>query len=220
MFYTIPPHPVNSKTKKWSVTTRRRAAYDAAAMVHTQPKRFLTGTEVLHDSFRLARLVDASAWEPDLLIILWRGGAPIGIAVHEYFVYKHRRKDHRVIACRSYAGTEPLDRLDIAVNEQDLAMIRPGRRVLIIDDIFDTGRTAMRIKELVVSRGAEARIATLFWKPANNRTAGRPDYYLHQTDQWVVFPHELEGLTPEEVRQKGPVVYDVLHGSGERSAIP
>ena len=45
-------------------------------------------------------------------------------------------------------------------------------------------------------------------------------HYLHQTDQWVVFPHELEGLTPEEVRQKGPVVYDVLHGSGERSAIP
>jgi hypothetical protein len=44
------------------------------------------------------------------------------------------------------------------------------------------------------------RIATPWYKPGNNQTNLRPDYYLHETDAWIVFPHELAGLTFEEIK--------------------
>jgi hypoxanthine phosphoribosyltransferase len=48
-------------------------------------KRYLPGDEVLLDRFRLARKIYDFRWDPDLLVILGRGGAPVGIAIHEFF---------------------------------------------------------------------------------------------------------------------------------------
>jgi len=33
-----------------------------------------------------------------------------------------------------------------------------------------------------------------------------PDYYVHESKQWLVFPHELNGLKPEEIRQHKPAL--------------
>ena len=173
-------------------------------------KRYLSGNEVLLDSFRLARRIHDSRWDPDLLVILWRGGAPVGLAIHEFFVYKGMRKDHLTVECSSYAGLRQARAPEFSLAPQQLERIRPGRRVLIVDDIFDTGLTAERMREIVTARGAEARVATLFWKPSRNRTDARPDYYLHATRQWIVFPHELDGLTRGELRRKGPEIAALL----------
>ena len=43
------------------------------------------------------------------------------------------------------------------------------------------------------------RIATPWYKPNNNQTSLKPDYYLHETDKWIVFPHELAGLSMQEI---------------------
>jgi uncharacterized protein len=174
-------------------------------------KRYLCGNEVLRDSFRLARMIFDSHWDPNVMVILWRGGAPIGLAVHEFFVYKGLRKEHIPVTCTSYAGLRQTQPPEIRFSAQQLERFRPGCRVLILDDIFDTGRTAMRVREILEARGAEARVATLFWKPDRNCTSGRPDYYLHETRQWIVFPHELDGLTREEVRRKDAAIYALLH---------
>ena len=48
-------------------------------------KHYLSADDYLRDSWRLAAAVKASGWQPDILIALWRGGAPVGIALHEYF---------------------------------------------------------------------------------------------------------------------------------------
>ena len=50
----------------------------------------------------------------------------------------------------------------------------------------------------------DIRIATPWFKPANNQTDLEPDYYLHKSDDWLVFPHELNGLTREEVEANKP----------------
>ncbi len=183
-------------------------------------KRYLSGNEILRDSFRLARMIYDSPWDPDVLVVLWRGGAPIGIAVHEFFVYKGRRKEHLVVKCASYAGLQQTENLAVDLTDDGLAPVRPGSRVLVIDDVFDTGRTAMHVRDMLKARGADVRIATLFWKPARNQTDGRPDYYLHATDQWIVFPHELDGLTPEEVRRKDPEIYRMLHDDRDNDEPP
>ena len=174
-------------------------------------KRYLTGNEVLLDSFRLARLIYDSHWDPDVMVVLWRGGAPIGIAVHEFFVYKGSPKTYIALSCRSYAGLKQTDKLTLTLSDTQLEPIQPNRRVVIIDDIFDTGNTALQVRKRLEARGAEVRIATLFWKPTRNCTTIRPDYYLHETDQWIVFPHELDGLTPAEVLHKDPALYRLLH---------
>ena len=51
-------------------------------------EKFYIGAEdLLADSFRLARRVHQSGFEPTFIMALWRGGAPIGLAVQEYFAY-------------------------------------------------------------------------------------------------------------------------------------
>jgi hypothetical protein len=49
------------------------------------------------------------------------------------------------------------------------------------------------------------RIATVYYKPARNRSTLVPDYYVTATDSWLVFPHEIQGLTREEILAHKPV---------------
>ena len=54
----------------------------------------------------------------------------------------------------------------------------------------------------------QVRIATVYYKPARNRSALVPDYYVRALDDWLVFPHELVGLTREEILEHKPVGED------------
>ncbi len=49
------------------------------------------------------------------------------------------------------------------------------------------------------------RIATVYYKPTRNRSSLVPDYYVKATDTWLVFPHELQGLSREEILANKPV---------------
>ena len=56
----------------------------------------------------------------------------------------------------------------------------------------------------------EIRIATPYFKPKNNRTDSAPDYFLHETEQWLVFPHELHGLSADEIRAHKPQLANLI----------
>ena len=76
--------------------------------------------------------------------------------------------------------------------------------LLIVDDVWDTGlsiqATIAHLREESRRNTPEnIRIAAAYYKPGNNRTGLVPDYYVHETDKWLVFPHELHGLTREEI---------------------
>lgn len=173
-------------------------------------KIFVSADGQMRDSFRMAREIMESGWEPDVLVGLWRGGTPIAIAIHEYLVYKGRHPIHMPIKCSSYTGMAQTHELRIDFPENFLEAIREGTKVLIVDDTFDTGLTTAKLKEIIASRGADVRIAVLVWKPTNNKTSIEPDYWAWTTDKWVVFPHELEDLTPEEIRMKDPEMGAIL----------
>ena len=90
-----------------------------------------------------------------------------------------------------------------------------GSRLLLVDDTFDSGRSiAAVIRELDRLTGGSnrerIRIACPWFKPGNNKTNLVPDYYVHQTGDWLVFPHELVGLTAEEIRAGKPALADIL----------
>ena len=89
-------------------------------------------------------------------------------------------------------------------------------RLLIVDDVFDTGNTfAAIIGELRRrARGNspdDIRMAVPWYKPTRNETDLVPDYFLYETSEWLVFPHELDALTPEEMKLRRPDVYGVVY---------
>ena len=80
--------------------------------------------------------------------------------------------------------------------------------------MFDTGlsinQTIVDLKRACKKNMPEVRIATPYFKPANNKTDIEPDYYNHANDSWLVFPHELEGLTHEEILLNKPEVAPLM----------
>jgi len=59
------------------------------------------------------------------------------------------------------------------------------------------------------------RVACLYFKPSANKTDIVPEYYLHETEDWLVFPHELAGLTTEEISKKwSPEIVELVKAPG------
>jgi hypothetical protein len=83
-------------------------------------------------------------------------------------------------------------------------------RLLLIDDVFDTGLSLEAVISELNRRcrrnmPEQVRIATTYFKPSRNRSSLVPDFYVRATDEWLVFPHEMHGLTREEILAHKPV---------------
>ena len=167
-------------------------------------KRWIGAAELLEDSLRLAGAVLSSGWRPTVLAGLWRGGAGIAVAVHEALAWHGLPCAHLPLGTSLYTGIDTrADTLRIEGLEQLRPHLGAPCRLLLVDDVFDTGRTLAGVVEAVnriAPAPPEIRIATPWWKPARNTTELRPDFHLHQTEDWLVFPHELQGIGIEELR--------------------
>ncbi len=166
-------------------------------------KEFISGNQLVRDSFVLARQIYDSGYVPDVLVVLWRGGTPVGMAVHEFLLYKGINTYHAAVKVTSYEGIEKRQAPVVEHMDSVLAEVPESANVLVVDDIFDSGCTVRHVVDLLKARSLNIRIATLYYKPGNNLTDLKPDFFLEETDRWIVFPHELIDLSPEEIRQKG-----------------
>jgi hypoxanthine phosphoribosyltransferase len=179
-------------------------------------KKFISAQQLIEDSFRLAAKVYQDGFRPQFIVGIWRGGAPIGIAVQEYFDYKKVETDHIAVRTSSYAG----------INQQNKTITVHGLHyiienanaddsLLIVDDVFDSGRS---VEALIAQLSLQARknmptdvrIACPWYKPQNSKVDLVPDYYLHKSDEWLVFPHEISGLTSDEIAQGKSDLVNVL----------
>jgi hypoxanthine phosphoribosyltransferase len=168
-------------------------------------KVYITSQELLQDSFRLAHQVLESGFKPDFIIGIWRGGAPIGIAVQEFFDYKGIETDHIAVRTSSYYGIGKQSK-DIKVHGLHYLIENANAddSLLIVDDVFDSGRSVdALIKEIKrlsrLNTPKSIKVACPWYKPANTQVDLVPDYYVRKSDDWLVFPHELSGLTKEEL---------------------
>ena len=92
-------------------------------------------------------------------------------------------------------------------------------KLLILDDVFDTGNSIKAVldelRKMARKNMPETRTACLWYKPTANQTDITPDYWLRETDAWLVFPHELEGLTIEEISAKwDPEIAQIVKAPG------
>ncbi|MGJ8679950.1 phosphoribosyltransferase [Paraglaciecola sp.] len=168
-------------------------------------KTFITAQQLLEDSFRVAAQVYESGFRPQFIIGIWRGGAPIGIAVQEYFDFKKVDTDHIAVRTSSYYGiNQQAKTIKVHGLHYVIENANAEDSLLIVDDVFDSGRSVEAlIKQLnKLSRAnmpKDVRVACPYYKPQNNKTDFVPDYYVHESDEWLVFPHEISGLTPDEI---------------------
>ena len=84
-----------------------------------------------------------------------------------------------------------------------------------VDDVFDTGKSIeaviIEIRKMARRNTPEQiRVATPYFKPSKNLTDREPEYFNEKLDDWLVFPHELCGLLPEEIARHKPEVAEIL----------
>lgn len=180
-------------------------------------KRVLTARELLEDSFRLGVEILESGFEPTLIVAIWRGGTPVGMAVQEILSYCGVEADHIAIRTSSYTGVDQRGAVAVHGLNYIIKKIRYEDRLLIVDDVFDTGNTIAAVIEEINRRArgntpADVRVAVPWYKPTRNETEIVPDYYLKETAEWLVFPHELDALTPEEMLAVRPQLHAIIHG--------
>ena len=175
-------------------------------------KHYLSADDYLRDQWRLAELVRGGGWRPDFLVGLWRGGAPVAIAVHEFLKCTGWDVRHIPLKCASYTGIGQNEgKVVFTFGDEIFGLFRAGDKVLFIDDVFDTGKTAAAVMDRMHKVGADAKIACVYWKPEKNRTDLKPDYFVKDVgNDWIVFPHEIEGLSPAEVRVKDPALAAIM----------
>jgi hypoxanthine phosphoribosyltransferase len=184
-------------------------------------KIFISAESLLRDSMALGMQIVRSGFKPTFLAAVWRGGAPIGITVQEVLEYHGIECDHIAIRTSSYSGIDEQAKT-VRVHAVDYLVSRLTHddNLLLIDDVFDSGRSIEAVIDELTRRcrrnlPASIRIATAYYKPTRNRSQLRPDFYVKATDQWLVFPHEVRGLTPEEILAHKPVDASFLVGHAE-----
>ena len=178
-------------------------------------KLFINSSDLLKDSFQLAWNVYDSGFEPNYIVGVWRGGAPIGIAVQEFLSVLGIKSDHVAIRTSYYDGIDShSNSVQVYGLNYVIRKLESEDRLLIVDDVHDTGNSVSQVisdlKAACKKNTPQIKVATPYFKPNKNQSGDKPDYYLHETDQWLVFPHELDGLSLEEILENKPELSNLI----------
>lgn len=183
-------------------------------------KTYIAADDLLLDSFRLAAKIHESGFRPDFLVGLWRGGSAVGIAVQEGLDHFGIPTDHIAIRT-SYSGqanyAEMVDKADsIRVHglQYLLENLCGEHSLLIVDDVYSTGSSVKAVIDQLARKTRrnlphDIRIATVWYRPSD-RSVREPDFYVHETQQWLVLPYELAGLSLDELQTHKPELAPIV----------
>lgn len=177
-------------------------------------QRFITANDLLCDSFQLAANIFEAGFEPDFLVGLWRGGSAVGIAVQEGLDYFGTKTDHIAIRT-SYTGalqySQMVDKAG-AIRVHGLQYLLENlcahHSLLIVDDVYSSGSSVNAVIQQLTLKTRrnlpeDIRIATVWYRPTE-KTLRVPEYFVHETSDWLVLPYELSGFTLDELRENRP----------------
>lgn len=186
-------------------------------------KRFITEQALLEDAYRLGVQIFNSGFRPTFIVGLWRGGSTVGIAVQECLQYLGVETDHIAIRT-SYRGLpdyqqmvdNPQQEIRVHGTQYLLETLEQEDSLLIVDDVFSSGYTTSAVinrlsKRLKLNTPHEIKIATPWYKPASNRSSTKPDFWVNESDNWLVMPYEMTGLTSTEIQEHKPFLEPILN---------
>jgi hypoxanthine phosphoribosyltransferase len=141
----------------------------------------------------LARQVADSGWQPDWILAIARGGLIIGGAL----AYALGMKNVATMNVELYTGVEQRREVPVVLPPVLELVHLADTRVLIADDVADTGETLQLVRDMVAGTVAEVRTAVIYEKP---RSVIRPDYVWRRTDRWINFAWSVQ---PPVIRTPG-----------------
>ncbi|HSD70294.1 MAG TPA: phosphoribosyltransferase family protein [Woeseiaceae bacterium] len=183
-------------------------------------KTFVAADDLLLDSFRLAAAVFESGFRPDFLVGLWRGGSAVGIAVQEGLEHFGVSTDHIAIRT-SYTGlanypkmVDKAEKIRVHGLQYLLERVCAEHSLLIVDDVYSSGSSVRAVKSQLAKKVRrnlphDIRTATVWYRPTD-RTVAAPDYFVHETRDWLILPYELAGLSIEELRRHKPELSETI----------
>ena len=142
-------------------------------------KTYITAQELLENSFKLGLQIYNSGFRPNYIIGVWRGGAPVGIAVQELLDFLGVKSDHIAIRTSSYKGMGTREK-QVRVHGLNYLVKRIDTEdsLLIVDDVYDTGLSIQQVMEDLRAKCRKnipnIKIATPYFKPTKNQTPPKP----------------------------------------------
>ncbi|GHV22164.1 phosphoribosyltransferase [Spirochaetia bacterium] len=181
-------------------------------------KEFLPYDVVRNNALKLAHKIYHDGFIPDVIYVSLRGGAYLGNVISEYF--KIVRKNERpvyyaAVVARSYTDVADAEKVSVEGWTYPPEHLRTGDKVLLIDDIFDTGRTVNHLANIILEKGiprSDLKIAVHDYKyffDKGKQLSIQPDYWCRidkmsvaDEPHWIHYmSHELIGLNQDELEE-------------------
>jgi len=179
-------------------------------MSQVNEKIFIDARQMEQNCWAFAKQIYKSGHDFDILSGITRGGAQISIYMQEVFaLLSGQAKEFTTIHAQSYTGIGQAGEVVVENLESLKRRMTSGKRLLIVDDIFDRGKTFKAVYERVLEETgcdkADVKMAALYYKPENTQVDITPDFHFRTfaSSDWIVLPHELEALTKDELASKG-----------------
>lgn len=150
-------------------------------------KTAVTAEKVQSMCMALYNMAQKDTFNPELLIGISRGGlVPLGFLAGERMF---NNRNTKIINIHSYNYQEQQSDINLffPLHTEDLQKFES---ILVVDDLVDSGKSIdFVINMLKKEVPATIKTATLFYK---KRSTIKPDYYVEETEDWIVFPWEVE----------------------------
>lgn len=197
-------------------------------------KEFLPFETVRNDALKIAHKIYKDGFIPDVIYCSLRGGAYMANVISEYFKILSKEKGfhpalYAGVVARSYSDIAQHTKVYIDGWTYPPENLRPGDKILLVDDIFDSGRTINCLVEtLMNSRGFSRNDIKVvvhdykYFTYLDEQLPIQPDYYCRkfeitkpEENRWIHYmSHELVGLTQEELQknyyEKDPELKEIL----------
>jgi len=200
-------------------------------------KEFLQFDVERDNALKLASRIYSEGFIPDVIYVSLRGGAYLGNVISEYF--KIVRKNERpvyyaAVVARSYTDVAKADKVMVDGWTYSPDYLRVGDKVLLVDDIFDTGKTINHLAKIILDKGIprkDLKIAVHDYKYFTDKEEQlpfQPDYWcrkhdvsIHDDGRWIHYmSHELIGLSHAELEEhyykRDPELRKVLNVIAEK----
>ena len=182
-------------------------------------KEFLSYNLVRNNAIKLAYKIYQDNFVPDVIYVSLRGGAYLGNILSEYFKFVRKDKHpifYAAVVARSYTGIGKQEGIKIDGWTYDPEYLRAGDKILLVDDIFDSGKTINQLVKVILEKGIpqeDVRVAVHDYKVIQYYTEKmpiQPYYYCRkhtiptrEDEIWIHYcSHELVGLTEEELEEQ------------------